>query len=162
MRTSRLYVSAGQSRHAFWSGLSRNFQSVDERALGAQEPQSKVREKESLSARQAIPKTGGKAHAIPRRPVSQNPMTLKQAIQKKKVLTDETYIQNRLASTIPESDQRDFIPFARPALRTSIRDFSVVTTLRSSNSATSLAIATHNIQRPQMGHAARRGHSRSR
>jgi len=109
---------------------------------GAQEPQSQSPPKKEESA-PAPPSTANAA--IPAAADAQKPMTLKQAIQKKKVLTEEDLHPKSARATIPESDQRDFNPICEPACEQRVRDQVSVDDASELEFRNKLAIATQQI-----------------
>ncbi len=109
---------------------------------GAQEPQSQSPPKKEESA-PAKPSTANAA--IPGAVDAQKPMTLKQAIQKKKVLTEEDLHPKSARATIPESDQRDFNPICEPACEQRVRDQVSVDDASELEFRNKLAIATQQI-----------------
>ena len=72
-------------------------------------------------------------------------MTLKQAIQKKKVLTGEDLHPKSARAAIPESDQRDFNPICEPACEQRVRDQMSVDDASDLEFRNKLAIATQQI-----------------
>jgi hypothetical protein len=111
---------------------------------GAQEPQSQTPSKKEESAPAPSAANAPNA-AIPAAADAQKPTTLKQAIQKKKVLTEEDLHRKSARATVPESDQRDFNPICVPACEQRVRDQVAVDEASELEFRNKLAIATQQI-----------------
>src|SRR5207302_706772 len=112
---------------------------------GAQEPQSQTPPKKEESAPSAS-STGATTNApSPVASDTQKPTTLKQAIQKKKVLTEEDLHPKSARATIPEFDRRDFNPICAPACEQRVRDQVSVDDASELEFRNKLAIATQQI-----------------
>ena len=112
---------------------------------GAQEPQSQTPPKKEEPAPAPPSAANAPIAAIPAAADAQKPMTLKQAIQKKKVLTGEDLHPKSARAAIPESDQRDFNPICEPACEQRVRDQMSVDDASDLEFRNKLAIATQQI-----------------
>ncbi|HXJ47205.1 MAG TPA: hypothetical protein VNK47_11065 [Candidatus Dormibacteraeota bacterium] len=111
----------------------------------AQEPQSQTPPKKEESAPAPTSTPNVPNAASPAAPDAQKPLTLKQAIQKKKVLTEEDLHPKSARATIPESDQRDFNPICEPACEQRVRDQVAVDEESELEFRNRLAVATQQI-----------------